>query len=172
MEWQAGPWSRARDQVRTRSKSNRNSPLGFKLERFMVLSGFGFKGCLTVLCQVDKKERDWRLWGREGEGEREGVRERRGKEGEMSRPHGCHHCGHWGVGDPSWQGLRMSKAQSPPCSYCSTPYSHPHPSVSPVQPSHYSASLLLSCRIPPSVLVPPDSRETPESLREAAGGGP
>lgn len=58
MERQAGPWRWARDQVRTRSKSNRNSRLGFKLERFMVLSGLGFKGCLTVLCQVDKKERD------------------------------------------------------------------------------------------------------------------
>lgn len=57
----------------------------------------------------------------------------------MSRPHGCHHCGHWGAGDPSWQGLRMSKAQS--LQLLQHPLApHPPPSVSPVQPSHYSAS--------------------------------
>lgn len=46
--------------------------MGFKLERFMVLSGFGFKGCLTVLVKwIREKETEAVGAGRGGEREKE-----------------------------------------------------------------------------------------------------
>lgn len=81
----------------------------------------------------------------------------------MNRPHRCHRCRHGGAGDPSWQGLWVSKAQSPPAATAAphfTPTPHPQsPQSSPatIQPP---PSFLLD---PPRVLVPPDSRETVQS---------
>lgn len=93
------------------------------------------------------------------------MRERRGKEGEMSRPHGCHHCGHWGAGDPSWQGLRMSKAQSPPAATVAPPYPPPLTLSLPSPAQPLFRFLLLSCRILPVSL----SLLTPGKLQSPSG---